>query len=155
MSTTFAITIPFIADAMEKRIRHFRTIFAGLGLVVGGFDELKPYNKDGRELVVVRFDVKVESEDDHEHRSHYRLNERDYTDRCADAEAVLDRVNSFATAKAAWDASDPTTRGELSVEPLEVVYDSHDHFWKVYKYVPRPSGGAAAAEIPRPRPKFR
>ena len=154
MSTTLAITIPFIADAMEKRTRHFRTIFAGLGLVVEEFEDFKPYNKDGRELVVVRFDVHIESADDHEHRSQYRLNDRDREERCADAAAVLDRVNSFAAAKAAYDATDPSTRGEFTLKPLEVVYDSHDHYWKVYKNVPRPSAGAAAA-IPRARPKFR
>jgi hypothetical protein len=152
--TTLAITIPFIADVMEKRLRHFRTIFAGLGLVVGEFGELKPYNKDGRELVVVRFDVRVESPEDNAHRSEFRLNLAEIDDRRGDAQAILERVNEFASAKAVYDEADPSTRGEFKLKPLEVVYDSHDHYWKVYKLVPR-STGAAAAAIPRPRPKFR
>jgi hypothetical protein len=152
--STLAITIPFIESVMEKRLRHFRTIFAGLGLVVGEFAELKPYNKDGRELVVVRFDVRPESFDDGEHRSEFRLNLGEFDERRGDAQAILDRVNEFAAAKSAYDLADPTTRGEFTLKPLEVVYDSHDHYWKVYKLVPR-STGAAAASIPRPRPKFR
>ena len=152
--TTLAITIPFIENVMEKRLRHFRTIFAGLGLVVGEFGDLKPYNKDGRELVVVRFDVRAESFDDGEHRSEYRLNLGEFDERRGDAQAILDRVNEFASAKSAYDVADPATRGEFALKPLEVVYDSHDHYWKVYKLVPR-STGASAAAIPRPRPKFR
>lgn len=158
--TTLAITIPFNEAVMERRLRHFRTIFAALGLVIGEFQELKPYNKDGRELVVVRFDVQVESFDDGRHRSEFRLNLGEFDERRGDAETILDRVQKFADAKAAWDASDPTTRGEFTLKPLEVVYDSHDHFWKVYKLVPRAptrdtSTGAAAAALPRPRPVFR
>ena len=151
--TTLAITIPFVEAVMERRLRHFRTIFAGLGLVIGEFQELKPYNKDGRELVVVRFD----SFDDGRHRSEFRLDLGEFDDRRRDAETILDRVQKFAEAKAAYDAADPTTRGEFTLKPLEVVYDSHDHFWKVYKLVPRASvpTGAAAAALPRPRPVFR
>jgi len=158
--TTLAITIPFNEAVMERRLRHFRTIFAALGLVIGEFQELKPYNKNGVELVVVRFDVQVESHDHGEHRREFRLNLGDFDERRGDAHAILDRVQKFADAKAAWDAADPTTRGEFTLKPLEVVYDSHDHFWKVYKLVPRAptrdtSTGAAAAAIPRPRPVFR
>ena len=155
--TTLAITIPFVESVMERRLRHFRTIFSGLGLVIGEFQELKPYNKDGRDLVVVRFDVQVESFDDGRHRSEFRLNLGEFDERRRDAETILERVQKFADAKAAYDAADPTTRGEFPLKPLEVVYDSHDHFWKVYKLVPRatPSTGAAAAALPRARPVFR
>jgi len=154
--STLAITIPFYADVMDKRLRHFRTIFAGLGLVIGNFDELKPYNKDGRELVVVRFDVNFERVDDDDHRALYRLADSLEDIRCRheDAEAILARVNEYASAKAEYDAADPATRGELKIKPLEVVYDSQDHFWKVYKYVPRAPVAPAGAP-PRPRPKFR
>ena len=157
MSSTLAITIPFSADAMDKRLRHFRTIFAGLGLVVGEFAELKPYNKDGRELVVVRFDVRHETHDDDEHRAVYRLSHDpgDIRERHEDACAVLDRVNAFAAAKAEYDAADPSSRGDLAVKPLEVVYDSQDHYWKVYKFVPRTSPTQQAGLPARPRPKFR
>jgi hypothetical protein len=159
--TTLAITIPFVESVMERRLRHFRTIFSGLGLVIGEFQELKPYNKNGRDLVVVRFDVHVESYDDGEHRREFRLNLGEFDERRRDAETILERVQKFADAKAAYDAADPTTRGEFTLKPLEVVYDSHDHFWKVYKLVPRAtstsdtSTSSAAAAIPRPRPVFR
>jgi hypothetical protein len=154
MSTTLAITIPYAADAMDKRYRHFRTIFAGLGLVIGDFAEVKPYNKDGRELVMVRFDVRFETAEDGEHRSRYRLDHHGHDERRMDAQAVLERINTFAAAKAEYDAADPASRGDFTLKPLEIVYDSQDHFWKVYKFAPR-SAGAAAAAIPRARPKFR
>ena len=152
--STLAITIPFAADAMDKRYRHFRTIFAGLGLVIGDFAEVKPYNKDGRELVMVRFDVRVETAEDNEHRSRFRLDQAALGERCGDAEAILDRVNTFAAAKAEYDAANPTSRGDFTLKPLEIVYDSQDHYWKVYKFAPR-SAGASAAATPRARPKFR
>lgn len=154
---TLAITIPFSADVMEKRLRHFRTIFAGLGLVIQDFAELKPYNKDGRELVVVRFDVRFEKHDDDEHRAVYRLSHDpdEIRSRHEDASAVIDRVNAFAQAKAAYDLQPLSTRGDLTVKPLEVVYDSQDHFWKVYKYIPRAPAATPAGAPPRPRPKFR
>ena len=152
MSTTLAITIPYAADVMDKRFRHFRTIFAGLGLVIEDFAELKPYNKDGRELVMVRFDVRVESAEDHEHRTRYRL-DHSRDDRCGDAETILERVNAFAASKAEYDVADPASRGDFTLKPLEIVYDSQDHYWKVYKFAPR--SAAAAAATPRARPKFR
>ena len=157
MSTTLAITIPFYADAMDKRLRHIRTIFAGLGLVVGEFEVPKPYNKDGRELVVLRFEVNFERTDDNEHRALYRLADtlEDIRYRHEDAEAILARVNEYASAKAEYDTKDVSTRGELKIKPLEVVYDSQDHFWKVYKYVPRAPAAAPAGAPPRPRPTFR
>jgi len=154
MSTTLAITIPFAADAMDKRFRHFRTIFAGLGLVIGDFAELKPYNKDGRELVMVRFDVRFETAEDAEHRSRYRLDADGHDERYTDAKAILERVNTFAAAKAEYDAANPTSRGDFTLKPLEITYDSQDHYWKVYKFAPR-SAGASAAATPRARPKFR
>ena len=151
--STLAITIPYAADVMEKRFRHFRTIFAGLGLVIGDFAEVKPYNKDGRELVMVRFDVRIESAEDSEHRTKFRL-DHSRDERCGDAEAILERVNAFAAAKAEYDAADPASRQDFMLKPLEIVYDSQDHYWKVYKFAPR-SAGASAAATPRARPKFR
>jgi hypothetical protein len=137
---------------MDKRFRHFRTIFAGLGLVIGEFAELKPYNKDGRELVMVRFDVRVESAEDSEHCTRFRLDHHSRAERCGDAETILERVNTFAVAKAEYDATDPASRGDFPLKPLEIVYDSQDHYWKVYKFASRSAGASAT---PRARPKFR
>jgi hypothetical protein len=161
-STTFSITMPMptIAGGVDKRQNHIRTIFACAGIVVSEFHPFAPFNKDGRDLVTFRFDGRMELTTDRDHREHYRLSDdrEEIRGRIEAAEHVIGRVNEFAEAQSEHYAKPPSERGELSVRPLEMTYDTQDHYWKVYKFVEKkssPAAAVAASAAKRPIPKLR
>lgn len=154
-STMFTATIsqPEPRNGSIDGLMHFiRSTFAKLGLVVNEFHTPNYQQLDAFRLVHLKFDFLLERPDHEEHRKEFRLTPWDH--RNDTSTAIMERLQQFADAEAAYFALDKETRGPMTVKPLEIVHTpaserGTEKFWKVKLVRPRaPRDASRQVSVP-------
>ena len=153
-TSTYIATIaaPEPRNGLDGLMHFVRITFAKLGVVIGEFHAPNYQQLDGFRLVHLKFEFTLETEDHTEHRREFRLlsDQLEFRTRSSYAARILERLQEFSTAEAAYLAKDKETRGPLLVKPLEIVHTpasdrGTEKFWKVKLVRPCPSFVVAPA----------
>jgi hypothetical protein len=164
MSTMFTATLSQPEPRNVDGLQHFisRT-FAALGLAIDHFQTptFTALGNEGKRLIHLKFSFVLESQDApfDNHRRTFRLrnDELSFRTRASYAARLMERLNEFANAEAAYYARDKETRGppktgigvdQVRVFPNEPEEGEVDPFyWQVKLLRPRAPPPSRPAEV--------